>query len=101
MVDPARALASIPADLRGPLLAEYKSVVQNYMERRWSPAEISGGKFCEVVYTILDGYGKGVYASGPSKPRDFLTACRNLEGNAHVPRSFQILIQPGIPGVRD
>ena len=99
MIDPAKALADIPSGLRGPLLAEYRNIVQNYMERRWTPTELSGGKFCETVYTILQGHAAGKYAGHPSKPRDIVAACRGLEGNTHVPRSFRILIPRLLPAL--
>ncbi len=73
--------------------------MQNYAERRWSPSELSGGKFCEIVYTILDGHAKSSYAPRASKPSDFVGACRKLEQNAHVPRSFQILIPRLLPAL--
>jgi hypothetical protein len=97
MIKPSEALATIPSGLRDPLLNEYESIVQNYMERRWSPSELSGGKFCEIVYTVLDGHAKGTYAAKPSKPTNFVDACKKLEGNAGVPRSFQILIPRTLP----
>jgi hypothetical protein len=93
------ALAAIPDGLRGPLLAEYGSIVQNFAERRWSPSELSGGKFCEIVFTILDGFARSAYAASPSKPRAFDQACRSLENNSHVPRSFQILIPRLLPAL--
>lgn len=98
-MDATKALAAIPADLRKPLLDEYRAIVQNYMERRWSPAELSAGKFCEIVYTILDGYARGNYAESPSKPNDFYSACRKLESNTTVSRSFQILIPRMLPAL--
>lgn len=103
-VQPA-ILAAVPIGLGGPLLAEYRQIVQNYMEHRWSPAELSGGKFCEIVYTILDGHAKGSYPASASKPSNFVSACRALESNAHVqsnahvPRSFQILIPRLLPAL--
>lgn len=93
------ALTAIPDGLRAPLLAEYGSIVQNFAEHRWSPAELSGGKFCEIVFTILDGFAKSSYAVAPSKPRAFDQACRALENHAHVPRSFQILIPRLLPAL--
>jgi hypothetical protein len=93
------ALAAIPAGLRLPLLAEYQSIIQNYSEHRWSPSELSGGKFCEIVFTILDGHAKGTYAAHPTKPPDFVGACKKLEQNTHVPRSFQILIPRLLPAL--
>jgi hypothetical protein len=91
-MDVESALSSIPRVLREELFKEYRSIVQNYAEHRWSPAELSAGRFCEVVYSILSGYGSGAYPTKASKPSDFVGSCRTLESNKSVPRSFQILI---------
>lgn len=99
MLPPTTLLSTLPAGLRDPLIQEYNSIVQNFMEHRWSPAELSGGKFCEIVYTILDGYTTGTFAATPTKPRDFVGACRALESNASAPRSFQILIPRLLPAL--
>src|SRR5216684_233005 len=99
MLPPDKLLSTLPAGLRNPLVQEYNSIVQNFMERRWSPSELSGGKFCEVVYTILDGYATGTFAAAPQKPRDFPTACRALESRIAGPRSFQILISRLLPAL--
>ncbi len=93
------ALSGIPDGLRTPLLAEFSQIVSSFMERRWTSAELSGGRFCEIVYTILDGHARGSYASLPTKPPNFVDACRRLEGNAGVPRSFQILIPRLLPAL--
>ncbi len=93
------ALSGIPDGLRTPLLAEFKQITSNFSERRWTSAELSGGRFCEIVYTILDGHARGSYAASPVKPPNFLDACRRLENNAGVPRSFQILIPRLLPAL--
>src|SRR2546423_114620 len=94
-----KLLSTLPPGLREPLLREYQSVVNYHMERRWSPSEISGGRFCEIVYTILDGYAAGIFPSTPSKPRDFVAACRSLESRITGPRSFQVLIPRFLPAL--
>jgi hypothetical protein len=99
MVSPDQALASLPDGLRQPLLQEFNNIINNYLENRWAPSELSGGKFCEIVYTILEGYTTGNYASNPSKPRNFVDACRRLENHAGIPRSFQILIPRLLPAL--
>lgn len=99
MLDRSTLLSGIPSGLRTPLLAEYDSIVQAYFEGRWTPAELSGGRFCEIVYTILHGHAAGSFASSPSKPRNFVDACRRLESSAGVPRSFQILIPRILPAL--
>jgi hypothetical protein len=90
---------SIPTGLRDPLIAEYNRIIQHYLEKRWTSSELSGGKFCEIVYTILDGYAKGFYENKPLKPPNFVEACRRLENNINVPRSFQILIPRMLPAL--
>ena len=72
-------LSNIPNGLRDPLIYEYNSIVQNYLEHRWAPTELSGGKFCEIVYTILDGRAKGIYLDTPTKPLNFVGACRKCK----------------------
>jgi hypothetical protein len=103
MIVASAALSAIPSGLRDPLLKEYGTIVQNFLEQRWLPSELHGGRFSEIVYTILDGQAKKSYAAAPSKPADFVTACRALEKNklAHVPHSFQILIPRMLPALYD
>jgi len=101
MITAAQALSSIPPGLRDPLIAEYQLIVQNFLERRWLPTELSGGRFAEIVFTILQGHASGTYATAPSKPAYFVTACKTLETNTHVPHSFQILIPRMLPALYD
>jgi len=98
-MDPGQALAAIPKTLRDELIAEYRSIIRNYSEHRWSPAELGAGRFCEVVHSILSGFGNGKYPARASKPSDFVGACRKLETNKSVPRSFQILIPRTLPAL--
>lgn len=90
-------LSSIPDGLKNPLLKEYEIITQRYLETKWRDSSLSGGLFCEIVYTILDGYGSGTFQATPSKPRNFVDACRRLENYSNVPRSFQILIPRILP----
>lgn len=103
MITASQALSTIPAGLRDPLLKEYETIVQNYLEQRWLPSELSGGRFSEIVYTILDGHARNKYAASPSKPANFVDACKKLESNKfpHVPHSFQILIPRMLPALYD
>ena len=98
-MDNSKALGSVPEGLCRELFDEYKLIVQNYAEHRWSPAELGAGRFCEIVYCILEGYGSGKFPSRATKPSDFPTACRRLESNSNVPRSFQILIPRTLPAL--
>jgi len=72
-------LASIPAPLRTELIGAYTNVWRNYKESRWEPAELNGGKLCEVVYCIVKGHIDGAFPSKASKPRNMVQACQELE----------------------
>jgi hypothetical protein len=97
MIDSAKVLAGIPAGLRDPLLASFKEIVSNYTEHRWEPAELNGGKLCEIVFSILDGAIGGTFAAKPTKPSNMVDACRALEKTPPVAgragdRSLRILV---------
>ena len=85
-------LDGIPPELREPLLDEFGKIVRNYREQRWEPAELNGGKFSEIVYTILRGHVDGKFASSPYKPGNMVEACRALEHATTFPRSVRIQI---------
>lgn len=99
MITTDHALAAIPDGLRRPLLEEYGTIIHNYLGRKWTPSELSGGRFCEVVYTIIKGYSSGNYPPSPTKPNNFLQACRELETITSNPRGFQILIPRLLPAL--
>jgi len=97
MLDASKVLTGIPVGLRDPLFQSYQEIVTNFAEHRWEPSELNGGKFCEVVYTIIHGYIKGVFAAKPSKPSNMVDACRALEKMSPDPnrlgdRSLRILV---------
>lgn len=82
MNDPARVLAGLPAKLRDELIGSYRQITQNFIERRWEPAELNGGKFAEVVYSIVSGAISGSFPAQASKPKNMADACRSLEAKA-------------------
>lgn len=97
MIDSKRLLAGLPPGLRDPLVASYQEIVSNFAEHRWEPAELNGGKLCEVAHTIVEGALNGAFPSKPSKPANMLESCRALEKRPAVPsrvgdRSLRILI---------
>jgi hypothetical protein len=104
MIDPSKVLAGIPAGLRDPLFQHYQEIATNFAEHRWEPAELDGGKLCEVVYNIIDGCIKKRFAARPSKPANMVQACRALEGLPADPtrvgdRSLRVLIPRVIQGL--
>jgi len=104
MIEPAKILSGIPPGLRHPLIESYNKIASNYAEHRWEPAELNGGKFSEVVYTIIEGCIGGKFAGKPSKPANMTAACRDLEKVAPNPtrpgdRSLRILIPRVLQGL--
>jgi hypothetical protein len=97
MIDPSKILAGLPKGLRGALLETFQQIASNYLEHRWEPSELNGGKFCEVVFSIASGSISGSMPAAPSKPANMRDACRALEELPRNPglvgdRSFRILI---------
>ena len=94
MPDPTLAdlFAALPMSLRTELLAAFNQIAKNFRERRWEPAELNGGKLCEVAYSILKGYVDGTYPDRASKPRNMVAACLALETATTAPRSVRVQI---------
>lgn len=99
VISETNLLGSLPDGLRNPLLAEYRRLIQNFMEKRWTSAELSAGKICEIVYSIIKGFADGSYAASPFKPTNMVLACRQLEQISSLPRSLQILIPRILPAL--
>lgn len=99
MIQLDQLFQQIPDGLKIPLLEEFNTLHQNFLERRWRPAELSAGRFCEIVFCIIKGYENSNYPSSPNKPRNFVKACRQLENKTSLPRSFRILIPRLLPSL--
>ncbi|MCU7493307.1 MAG: hypothetical protein HF300_15915 [Ignavibacteria bacterium] len=84
--------ATIPDGLRIPLIESYNEIQKNFIEQRWEPSELNGGKLCEIIYTIIKGYIGGTYPPAPSKPNNMVDACRALENTPNITRSLRIQI---------
>ncbi|MBI2338772.1 MAG: hypothetical protein HYU99_00150 [Deltaproteobacteria bacterium] len=104
MIDATKILAGLPSGLRDPLLKSYQEIGANFAEHRWEPSELNGGKFCEVVYTVIEGSIAEKFAAKPSKLKDMVKACRALEGLPANPsrvgdRSLRVLIPRVLPAL--
>jgi len=95
----SNALSCLPASLKEELMSEFSHLQASYYGRKWSPAELSGGRFCEIVYSIIHGHASSSYPSRASKPHNFLAACQALEKETSLPRSFRILIPRLLPAL--
>jgi hypothetical protein len=97
VIDSSRVLAGLPQALRDTLIKSYQEVMSNYLERRWEPSELNGGKFSEAVYSIIDGAVRGSFPATATKPANVLAACQALEKEPANPkrvgdRSLRVLI---------
>ena len=106
MINPSHVLASLPNALHDTLLRSYQEIMSNYLGRRWEPSELNGGKFCEAVYSIVDGALRGGFPPNASKPNNMLTPCRALENepsdaNRVGDRSLRLLIPRALPVLYD
>lgn len=102
MLNTAQAFGNLPAELRRELLECYQLIITNFSEGRWEPAELNGGKFCEIVYSIVHGALVGTFPTRAMKPSNMVDACRALESLPSTPhlvgnRSLRILIPRLLP----
>jgi len=88
------AFSQLPESLRGELLQTFDSILTGFREGRWEPSELNGGKLCEVIYSILDGYISGKYPQISSKPQNMVNACNSL---ASAPTTFPRSVRIQIP----
>lgn len=86
-------LGSVPPAFEEELLDKYREIERNFRESRWEPAELNGGKFCEVVYCIIRGHVDGSYPHKLSKPSNFYDSCLKMEKESSTfGRSIRIQI---------
>ncbi|MET8609564.1 hypothetical protein [Streptomyces misionensis] len=82
-IDPASALGNLPSSLRTELIEEFGKITRNYREGRWEASELNGGRFCEIVYSIIAGHLDGdTYPDKAKKPSRFKDACEKLSNAA-------------------
>jgi len=84
--------SALPEKLRGELVSAFSEIVTNYAERRWEPAELNGGKLCEVAYCVVKGIAEGKFPKRATKPRNMVAACQALEQQTAAARSVRIQI---------
>jgi hypothetical protein len=92
-LNPSQVLGHLPQGLRGELVAEFTKITQNYQKDHWEAAELDGGRFCEIVYTVLAGHTEGDnYPARASKPAQFKQACERLASKTGYPKSVRLTI---------
>lgn len=89
---PADVFSALPERLRTELLDSFGKIVQNFAEGRWEPAELNGGKLCEVAYSIVRGMADSKYPARASKPKNMVASCQQMEHETSLPRAVRIQI---------
>jgi len=82
----------LPESLRTELLSEFGELVANFSQGRWRASGLNAGRFCEIAYCVIKGRADGNYPPFTEKPKDFPTACRQLEDVKSLPRSFRFIV---------
>jgi hypothetical protein len=88
-----KTITSIPTALSEPLELEYSGLLDAFAASNWEQVGLKAGKICEITICILENSVSGVHASGPTKPANFLDACRSLEKVASTSASRSVRIQ--------
>lgn len=84
--------ASLPDGLRGELMQEFGELSSNFAQGRWRASGLNAGRFCEIAFCVVKGRASGIYPQVTAKPSDFPGACRQLEAETGLPRSFRFII---------
>lgn len=86
--------ADLPEELRDALIKAFNNVRRNYVERRWEPSELNGGKMSEAVYRVLEWYtsSTGSYTQLGVQIKDFSSAARGFEKMSSMPDSIRFHI---------
>ncbi len=87
-------LSTLPDELRDALVDALNNVRQDYVERRWEPAELNGGKISEVVFRILEWRtsSSGDYTSLTDLVKNFGRSVRKFESDTAAPESVRFHI---------
>jgi hypothetical protein len=84
--------SALPEKLRRELVESFSEIVRSFAERRWEPAELNGGKLCEVAYCVVKGIADDKFPARASKPKNMVAACKALEQQTDTIRSVRIQI---------
>ena len=86
----------VPPNLVSALLTEYNKIKTNFIEGKWEPSELGGGKFSEVVFRILEWHTGNIFTPLGRTISNFAQTCRNFENK---PTTFSESVRLHIPRV--
>lgn len=70
---------SLPANYSDLIESEFLDMLSSYKLGDWEKVGLKAGKLCELLHPTLDGLLSGNFQSAPTKPRNYLRACTQLE----------------------
>ncbi len=83
--------AHIPQSICIELIKEYKQIKSQFFLRKWRPAELSGGRFCECVLRAIEHLDTGSFTPfGVSLKSDVII--RSVETNVSLSDSIRFII---------
>lgn len=87
-------LKGIPGKLTRPLATHYERIKQNFIQKKYEPAELNGAKFSEVVLRILQWYISPNHTFTPlgKKVASFEQATRQFQNMTNFPDSIRFHI---------
>lgn len=91
---PEDALGHLPEKLRKELITAYNEIIGQFRRGKWEPAELNGGKLCEVAYSIIRGHVDGAFPLRSKKPRNMVDDCNAL---ANAPGTVARSARIGLP----
>lgn len=86
--------STLPSELREALILALSEIRKNYVERRWEPSELKGGKIAEAIFRILQWHASstGTYTPLGSPIKNFGAAVRQFENNTSLSDSVRFHI---------
>ncbi|MDD5491543.1 MAG: hypothetical protein PHV60_02545 [bacterium] len=93
-VDFGTIFSSLPGELRVHLEKSYNKIKTNFIQGKYEPSELNGGKFCEVVIRVLqwNTSSSKIYQPFKDKIRDFGQLTRSFESLSGFPDSIRFHI---------
>lgn len=89
---------NLPDELRERLEQHYHKIKQSYIQGRYESSELNGGKFCEIVFRILEWHiNEGNYTALGTSVRNLPQKLINLGNNANT--SFNDSVRFHIPQI--
>jgi hypothetical protein len=82
----------IPQDICLELIKEYKHVKSQFFLRKWRPAELSGGRFCECILRAIEYLDTGSFTPFGVSLKSSDAIIRSAENNVSLSDSIRFII---------